>query len=223
MLEDLKAKVCRACQQLKAAGLVIQTEGNVSERSPDGKLFVIKPSGMSYDDLRPEHMVVVDLDGKVVDGDLNPSTDTPTCVEIYRARPDILAIAHTHSPFATAWSQGGEPMPLPVYGTTHADAFGGPVPVTRLLTPEEVAEAYERYTGKVILEVLPNPARAVFVFGHGPFTFGRDANEAVKHAEILEKVTMMAIVKTPKAALADHLLRKHYERKHGEGKYYGQG
>ncbi|MDO8559896.1 MAG: class II aldolase/adducin family protein [bacterium] len=220
MLEAIKDRVWRACQRLVVVNLVIQTEGNVSERTPDGRFFVIKPSGVPYVELQPDHFVVVDLEGRVREGKLKPSTDTPTHLEIYRRRPDIGAICHTHSPYASAWAQMG--TPLPCFGTTHADAFGGAVPVTRLLTPAEVVEGYERAIGRVIAEVLPQTARAVLVAGHGPFSFGENGLEAVRYAEILEKVAMMATVNRPARPLPAHILHKHYDRKHGAGRYYGQ-
>ncbi len=220
MLEALKERVWRAHLKLLEARLVIQTEGNVSERSPNGEYFVIKPSGVAYPVLKPEDLVVLDMEGRVCEGRYRPSTDTPTHLEIYRSRPDIGGIAHTHSPYATAWAQGLEPIPC--YGTTHADAFGTDVPLTRQLTQEEVREAYEKNTGKVILEVLGPKATAVLVAGHAPFTFGKDGMEAVAHAEILEKVALMALWKPPRESLAEHVRLKHFERKHGAGQYYGQ-
>ena len=207
--------------RLVEAGLVLQTEGNVSERSTDGRFVVIKPSGVPYHELKPEHFVVVDMEGRVCEGTFKPSTDLPTHLELYLAKPDIGGIAHTHSLHATCWAQAGES--LPCFGTTHADAFGDTVPVTRHLTPEEVVEAYERFTGRAILEVISSGARAVLVTGHGPFTFGESAHRAVDYAEILEKVARMALLKTPQKPLPEHVRRKHWERKHGSGRYYGQG
>ena len=228
MLEELKAEVCQANLDLMKAGLVTLTWGNVSGLSPDGKLVVIKPSGVDYDTMGPEHMVVVDLDGKVVEGDLRPSSDTPTHVLLYKHFEGIGGVTHTHSSLATAFAQAR--VELTCYGTTHADHFYGPVPVTRPLTQAEVEEAYEVNTGVVIVERFAelNPVEmpAVLVAGHAPFTWGKDPAGAVKNAVALEAVARMAyqtLVIDPNAGPApESVVRKHYERKHGPNAYYGQ-
>ena len=223
--DELKKNVCGENLRLLAEGLVIVTEGNVSEISPDRKHFVIKPSGVDYDKLTPEKMVTVDLSGAVIEGDGNPSTDTPTHAEIYRKFPEVKGIAHTHSPFATIFSQMKKPIPC--YGTTHADAFFEEIPVTRSLTEDEIFVDFELNTGKVIAEILkPSHHPAILVAGHGPFTFGESAKLAVDHAQILEKVAMMALLGKYDAPLQDAILKyRHFHRKHGSGehKYYGQG
>ena len=224
-LTELKKEVCEQNCRLAKEHLVIITEGNVSQITPDRKHFVIKPSGVEYSDLTPEKMVIVDLLGNVVGGGMRPSSDTPTHAEIYRHFPEIKGIAHTHSPFATIFAQMKKSIPC--YGTTHADAFLGDVPVTRSLVEDEIFVDFELNTGKVINEKL-NPAehRAILVAGHGPFTFGESAKSAVDHATILEKVAMMALLGTYDKPLQDSLLKsRHFHRKHGKGghKYYGQG
>ncbi|MCU0960693.1 MAG: L-ribulose-5-phosphate 4-epimerase AraD [Pirellulaceae bacterium] len=228
MLQQLKEEVCQANQALVAHGLVTLTWGNVSGLSEDGQHVVIKPSGIPYARLRPEQMVVVDLEGRVVDGPLRPSSDTPTHVWLYRHLRGIGGITHTHSPQATAFAQAR--VEIPCLGTTHADHFFGPVPVTRVLTPAEVAEAYEAHTGRVIVErfadldplVLP----AVLVAGHAPFVWGRDAAESVANAVALEAVAAMAqatwALRRDAPLLESYVLDKHHQRKHGAGAYYGQ-
>jgi len=228
MLEELKAEVCQANLDLMKAGLVTLTWGNVSGLSPDGELVVIKPSGVDYDTMGPEHMVVVDLDGKVVEGDLRPSSDTPTHVLLYKHFEGIGGVTHTHSSLATAFAQAR--VELNCYGTTHADHFYGPVPVTRPLTQAEVEEAYEVNTGVVIVErfaeLKPVEMPAVLVAGHAPFTWGKDPAGAVKNAVALEAVAEMAIamktIAPQPTPLESYVLDKHYLRKHGKNAYYGQ-
>lgn len=221
MHEDLKRRVCVANRRLETAGLVILTEGNVSEVTPDRKHCVIKPSGVEYRDLTPEKMVVVNMNGEAVEGKLLPSSDTPTHLEIYRRFPHVGGIAHTHSPFATIFAQTRKPIPC--YGTTHADLCFGDIPVTRALTEAEIFGAYEMNTGNAIAELLAeHPHPCVLVASHGPFTFGASAKEAVDHAHALEKVAMMAALGEYKGPIHDALLKKHYFRKHGKDRYYGQ-
>ncbi|MBR2756321.1 MAG: L-ribulose-5-phosphate 4-epimerase AraD, partial [Lachnospiraceae bacterium] len=191
-------------------------------------LVVIKPSGVSYEEMKPEDMVVVDLDGNVVEGNLRPSSDTMTHLELYKAFPEIGGIVHTHSRWATSFAQAG--IPLKAFGTTHADTFFGDVPITRMLTPEEINGAYEKETGTVIVECLegkdPMAAPAVLVQSHGPFTWGKDGKEAVHNAVVLEEVAFMAYhalqLNPSVERIPQTILDKHYYRKHGENAYYGQ-
>ncbi len=230
MLEELKSLVCEANLELPRRGLVTYTWGNVSAIDRESSLIVIKPSGVAYEDLSPESMVVVDLSGRVVEGGLKPSSDTPTHLFLYREFPQIGGIVHTHSPEATAFAQAARD--IPPYGTTHADYFYGPVPCTREISPEETREAYEENTGRLIAETLkergtdPERMPAVLCRSHGPFAFGRDAAEAVYHAVVLEEVARMARLTeqaNPKALPAPgHVLDKHFSRKHGPDAYYGQ-
>ena len=228
MLEDLKQQVCRANLELVRYGLVTLTWGNVSGLSPDGRFMVIKPSGISYERMAPEAMSVVDLDGNVVEGKLRPSSDTPTHVRLYRAFQGIGGITHTHSPKATAFAQAR--MEIPCLGTTHADHFFGPVPVTRSLTADEVEQAYEANTGEVIVErfhdIDPLEMPGVLVAGHGPFSWGKDAWDSVKNAVALESVADMVLttrlLRSDGPELEDYVLNKHYQRKHGPKAYYGQ-
>lgn len=220
-LEDLKIIVCEQNRRLPEAGLVILTEGNVSQISSDRKFVVIKPSGVEYHALTPDQMVVVDMEGNMVQGSLKPSVDTPTHIEIYRKYPEIGGITHTHSSFATIFAQMQKPIPC--YGTTHADAFFDEVPVTRTLTDEEITGNLEVHTAKVICEVLDQKnARCVLVASHGPFTFGKNAKESVDHASIAEQVAMMAILGQYQSPIQRALLEKHFNRKHGKDRYYGQ-
>ena len=192
--------------------------------------MVIKPSGVSYDELTPDDLVVLDLDGKVVDGKLNPSSDTKTHLELYKAFPEIGGIVHTHSPYAVGWAQAGRD--IPAYGTTHADYFYGPVPCCRSLTEQEVEEDYERNTGLVIVETFrqreldPVHVPGAICRNHGPFTWGKDAAQAVYHAVVLEEVAKMAVYTTQIAPDAQpapqYVLDKHFLRKHGPNAYYGQ-
>lgn len=228
--EGLSEAVYRANVALVDAGLVFGTFGNVSGVDRDAGLFVIKPSGVPYDQLSPAAMVPVSLaSGEVLDGDLRPSSDAPTHLELYRAFP-CGGIAHTHSETATAFAQAGAPVRC--LGTTHADYFRGDVPVTRALTTDEIANGYERNTGLVIVEVFrtlglsPQDVPAVLVAGHGPFAWGADAAEAVEHARVLEYVArldLMTRLITPEpGALATFLIDRHHGRKHGPDAYYGQ-
>lgn len=220
MLEQIKKNVADANLRLPKLSLVILTEGNVSEISPDRKYVIIKPSGVDYAELTPEKMIVVDMEGNVVDGSLKPSTDTPTHLEIYKKFPEIGGITHTHSTYATIFAQMKKTIPC--YGTTHADLCGE-VPVTRDLARNEVERDYETNTGKAICETLKvNFSPCVLVSSHGPFTFGKNAAEAVNHAQILEKVATMAIMGNYKGSIDGHLFKKHHNRKHGKNYYYGQ-
>lgn len=230
MLSKLRKKVWEANMELPRRGLVTYTWGNVSGIDREKGLVVIKPSGVSYDELTPEMLVVLDLQGNVVEGELNPSSDTKTHLELYKQYPDIGGVVHTHSTNAVAWAQAG--MDIPCFGTTHADYFHGPIPCTRSLTPEEVDEDYERNTGKVIIETLTerkiNPVHtpAVICRNHGPFTWGKDPAQAVYHAVVLEEVAKMGILTrelNPEAEEApQHVQDKHFLRKHGPNAYYGQ-
>jgi len=228
MLEQLKKEVCAANCLLPAHGLVTFTWGNVSAIDRESGLVVIKPSGVEYDKLTPDDMVVLSLDGKKVEGKLSPSSDTPTHLELYRRFPEIGGVAHTHSRWATIYAQAGRAVPI--LGTTHADAFYGDVPCTRKMTEEEIAGEYELETGKVIVETFdaldPMAIPGVLVNSHGPFTWGKDCKKAVEHAVILEEVAMMAWHTTamnPQVSFQQALADKHYLRKHGAGAYYGQG
>ncbi len=230
MLENLRKAVYEANMELPRRNLVTYTWGNVSGIDREKGLVVIKPSGVEYDELSPDNLVILNLDGQVVEGDLNPSSDTKTHLELYKAFPQIGGIVHTHSPHAVGWAQAGRDIPC--YGTTHADYFYGPIPCARSLTEQEVAEDYEMNTGKVIAETFAqrglNPVHvpAVICRSHGPFTWGRDAAQAVYHAVVLEEVARMAlytIAVDPNAAPApQHVQDKHFMRKHGPNAYYGQ-
>ena len=230
MLKKLKHAVYEANMELPRRGLVTYTWGNVSGIDRERGLVVIKPSGVSYDELTPEDLVVLDLDGNVVDGKLNPSSDTRTHLELYKAFPEIGGIVHTHSPYAVGWAQAGQD--IPAYGTTHADYFYGPVPCCRSLTEQEVEEDYERDTGLVIVETFqqreldPIHVPGAICRNHGPFTWGRDAAQAVYHAVVLEEVAKMAVYTTQIAPDAEpapqYVLNKHFMRKHGPNAYYGQ-
>ena len=231
MLEELKQAVYAANMELPQKGLVTYTWGNVSGIDREKGLFVIKPSGVSYDDLKPEDMVVMDLEGNKVEGKLNPSSDTKTHLELYKAFPEIGGIVHTHSVYAVAFAQAGRDIKS--YGTTHADYFYGDIPCTRSLTPQEVDEDYETNTGKVIVETLkargidPLHVPGVLCASHGPFTWGKDAAQAVYHAVVLEEVARMALLTkqvNPSAVPAPQNIQdKHFLRKHGPNAYYGQG
>ena len=235
MLEELKEKVCKANLDLVKHGLVIFTWGNVSAIDRESGLVVIKPSGVSYDNMKPSDMVVVDLDGKVVEGDLNPSSDTPTHLVLYKAFKNIGGVVHTHSTYATAWAQAGKDIPN--IGTTHADYFHDDIPCTRDMRKNEVFGEYEKETGNVIVErfarLNPDDTPGVLVKNHGPFTWGTDAFNAVHNAVVLEEVAKMAFIsKTIEFTYLDlvphtpsmnrHLIEKHYSRKHGPNAYYGQ-
>jgi L-ribulose-5-phosphate 4-epimerase len=227
MLEKLKEDVFRANLDLVRHGLVRMTFGNVSGFDRASELMVIKPSGMSYNEMTADDMVVTDMSGNVIEGTLKPSTDTPTHLALYKSFPAIGGIVHTHSTYATAWAQAGRP--LPCLGTTHADYFHGSVPVTRKLTPEETENDYEFNTGLVIAgalegrDVLSIPA--VLVLSHGPFTWGTSPAVAVHNAVMLEEVAHIAALSVsiaPPVEIDRHLLDRHYLRKHGFNAYYGQ-
>ena len=230
MLEELKQEVCAANLRLVEYDLVVLTWGNVSAITPDRRYVVIKPSGVDYGAMGPEQMVVTDLDGQVVEGDLRPSSDLMTHLELYRAFPSAGAVVHTHSRHAVAWAQAERD--LPCYGTTHADTFYGPVPCTRHLTEQEVEEGYERNTGVVIAETFrqrnvgPAAVPGVLVCKHGPFAWGANCRKAVENALILEETARMALLTRqldPQVQPApQYLLDKHYFRKHGANAYYGQ-
>ena len=230
MLEELKKRVYEANMLLPKYVLVTFTWGNVSEIDRETGYFVIKPSGVDYETMTPDDMVVMDLDGNRIEGRYKPSSDTATHIELYKKYPEIGGVVHTHSPEATSWAQAGRSIPL--YGTTHADYFYGDIPCARVLTPEELEEAYERNTGVVIIETFekaginPMHTPAVLCTNHGPFAWGKDAHEAVHNAVVLEEVAKMA-TKTesinPRAPKApDYLKDKHFFRKHGANAYYGQ-
>ena len=227
MLEELKEKVFRANLDLVKHGLVIFTWGNASAIDRSSGLVVIKPSGVSYDDMKPSDMVVVDMDGNVVEGSLHPSSDTPTHLELYKAFGATGGVVHTHSTYATAWAQAG--LDIPVMGTTHADYFYGDIPCTRDMTKDEVAGDYERLTGLVIVEAFrgrnPMHTPGVLVKNHGPFSWGTDADDAVHNGVVMEQVGKMAFVSrllNPAVAMNGHLTEKHFNRKHGANAYYGQ-
>jgi len=230
MLEELKERVWRANLDLVKHGLVILTWGNVSGIDRSSGLVIIKPSGVSYEEMQPGDMVVVSLEeGKIVEGRYKPSSDTPTHLELYRAFPQIGGVVHTHSMYATIWAQAR--LPIPVLGTTHADNFNGPIPCTRMLKPSEIKSDYELNTGRVIVESFkkldPMEMPAILVAGHGPFTWGISPEKAVENAVVLEYVARMAletkIVNSKAKPIPEVLLHKHFYRKHGPGAYYGQG
>jgi L-ribulose-5-phosphate 4-epimerase len=228
MLEELKQRVYQANMDLVKNGLVLFTWGNASGMDKDAGLFVIKPSGVSYDVLRPEDMVVVDLKGDVVEGKYRPSSDTATHLEIYKHFPSVGGIVHTHSTYATSWAQAGRSIPC--YGTTQADYFYGDIPCTRSMTVDEIQNDYEKNTGLVICETFRDrditAVPGVICVNHGPFAFGKDPAQAVYHATVLEQCAKMAslteainpYVKPAQQAILD----KHYLRKHGKNAYYGQ-
>ena len=229
MLEELKRQVCEANLLLPKYNLVTFTWGNVSGIDRESRLVVIKPSGVPYEGMTPEDMVVVDLEGNVVDGKWKPSSDTPTHVELYKAFPDCGGIVHTHSRWATTFAQAG--MDIPAMGTTQGDYFYGAIPCTRPMTDEEIQGEYEKETGKVIIETFrdkdPAAIPGVLVFSHGPFTWGKDPMDAVHNAVVLEEVAFMdwhAMALCPeRGPMQQTLLDKHYLRKHGKNAYYGQG
>ena len=229
MLEKLKEEVCQANLDLVDHGLVIFTWGNVSGIDRESGLVVIKPSGVSYDGMSPEDMVVVDLDGKVVEGKYKPSSDTATHVVLYKNFPNIGGVVHTHSEWATSWAQAGKS--IPAVGTTHADYFYGTVPCTRKMTAEEIKTAYELETGNVIVEcfqsqnINPDYVPGVLVNNHAPFSWGTDAHNAVHNAVVLEevaKMTFRSFQLNSKTEMSQTLLDKHFLRKHGKDAYYGQ-
>lgn len=229
MFEELKERVYQANLLLPKYDLVKFTWGNVSEITEDRKYIVIKPSGVEYDQMKVSDMVVVDMDGNVIEGKLKPSSDTPTHIELYKSFPEISGITHTHSRWATIMAQAK--LDVKAVGTTHADYFYGPIPVTRDMTKEEIEGEYEKNTGLVIIEtfkernIKADQVPAVLVANHGPFTFGKDAGDSVFHSVVLEEAAFMdwhleSLGK--KDSMSQDLLDKHYLRKHGENSYYGQ-
>ncbi|WP_167958861.1 L-ribulose-5-phosphate 4-epimerase [Anaerosporobacter faecicola] len=228
MLEQLKEQVYKANMELPKRNLVTYTWGNVSGIDREKGLFVIKPSGVNYEELKPEDMVVIDMEGNRVEGRYNPSTDTATHLELYKAFPEIGGVVHTHSSWATVWAQAGRSIPS--YGTTHADYFYGDIPCARSLTQEEIDEAYEKNTGKVIIEAFANRnpmyVPGVLCTNHGPFTWGKDAAQAVYNAVVLEEVAKMAhyteSINPNVKPIPQALMDKHFLRKHGANAYYGQ-
>ena len=230
MLEQLKKEVYEANMELPKRGLVTYTWGNVSGIDREAGLFVIKPSGVDYEKLSPEDMVVLDLEGNVVEGKYRPSSDTATHLELYKKYPEIGGVVHTHSPWATSWAQASREIPC--YGTTHADYFYGTIPCARNLTKEEIDAGYEKNTGMVIIETFeglginPMYTPGVLCANHGPFTWGKDAHDAVHNSVVLEEVAKMAAqaeVINPKLKLAPQEMQdKHFFRKHGANAYYGQ-
>ena len=230
MLEKLRQEVYIANMELPKRGLVTYTWGNVSGIDRESGLIVIKPSGVEYEELTPEDLVIVDLENNIVEGKLNPSSDTKTHVELYKSFKNIGGVVHTHSSYAVGWAQAGKDIPC--YGTTHADYFYGSIPCTRTLTPEEIDEDYELNTGKIIVETFKNrvldpvAVPGVICKSHGVFTWGKNAAQAVYHAVVLEEVAKMAsftVLVNPNAASApQHVIDKHYLRKHGANAYYGQ-
>ena len=228
MLEALKEQVCNANLALPQHGLVKFTWGNVSGFDRSQGLFVIKPSGVPYENLKPEDMVVVDIKGRIIEGRLNPSSDTSTHLALYQAFPELGGIVHTHSTWATIWAQAGRS--IPALGTTHADYYYGEIPCTRPMTADEINGAYEYETGNVIVDTLrriqPSSMPGVLVHSHAPFCWGKDADEAVHNAVVLEEVAKLAyhsLALNPTLRPLDQtLLDKHYLRKHGPGAYYGQ-
>lgn len=230
MLEELKEIVLRANLELPKKNLVTYTWGNVSGIDREKGLVVIKPSGVPYEELKAEDMVVLDMDGNKVEGDMRPSSDTPTHIALYKAYPELGGVVHTHSRYATIWAQAGKS--IPPLGTTHADYFYGPIPCTRPLTQEEIEGEYELNTGKVIIETFNNAGinpvyvPGVVVQSHGPFSWGKTPDEAVHNAVVMEEVGMMALntkLLNPSVPDVDaFLLDKHFMRKHGKNAYYGQ-
>ncbi len=228
MLEQLKQSVCEANLQLQKHNLVIYSWGNVSGIDRSSGIVAIKPSGFSYDELTPDKMVLLSLDGQIIEGTLKPSSDTPTHLELYRNFKSIGGICHTHSPNATIWAQAEREIPC--LGTTHADNFYGPIPVTKPMTKQQIETDYELNTGRVIVKRFarldPMQMPAVLVANHGPFTWGKDAAEAVENAVVLEQTAMMALgtitINPKQKKISQVLLDKHYLRKHGKNAYYGQ-
>ena len=230
MLEELKKKVYEANMELPARKLVTFTWGNVSGIDREKGLVVIKPSGVDYEVMKPEDMVVLDLEGNIVEGSMKPSSDTPTHIELYKAVPNIGGVVHTHSPEATSWAQAGRDIPL--YGTTHADYFYGAIPCARSLTKEEIDEAYEKNTGLVIIETFktrqidPDYTPGVLCTNHGVFSWGTDPDNAVHNSVVMEEVAKMALrtelLRPGVQPAPDYLKDKHFFRKHGANAYYGQ-
>lgn len=230
MLEELKAQVLLANLELDKKKLITYTWGNVSGIDREKGFIVIKPSGVSYDNMKAEDMVVVDLEGKIVEGNYKPSSDTATHIELYKKYPELGGVVHTHSTFATSWAQAC--CDIPALGTTHADYFYGDIPCTRKLTEAEITGQYEVETGKLIIETIENrkikaiEVPGIIVSSHGPFTWGKTPDEAVHNAVVLEEVAKMAyytVSISPRIKQADSFLQdKHYLRKHGKNAYYGQ-
>ena len=227
MLEKLKEEVFKANLDLVKHGLVIFTWGNVSAIDRATGLLVIKPSGVSYEDMKAEDMVVIDLEGKIVEGKLKPSSDTATHLVLYKTFPNIGGVVHTHSTYATSWGQAG--MNIPNIGTTHSDYFSDAIPCTRDMTQQEVEGEYELETGNVIIDCFnglnPDFIPGVLVKNHGPFSWGKDAHDAVHNAVVMEQVAKMAYISygvNPDLTMSRHLIQKHFFRKHGPGAYYGQ-
>ena len=228
MLEKLKQQVFQANLDLVKHGLVIFTWGNVSAIDREKELVVIKPSGVSYDKMNPKDMVVLNLYGKVIEGNLKPSSDAATHLVLYRQFKNIGGVVHTHSEWATSWAQAG--LGIPAIGTTHADYFYGEIPCTRKMTKEEIETEYELETGKIIIErfkdLNPDNIPGVLVNNHGPFSWGKDADDAVHNAVVMEevaKMTFRSLYLNPKTEMDQTLLDKHFLRKHGKDAYYGQG
>lgn len=228
MLQELKKAVCQANLELQKQQLVIYSWGNVSGIDRTEALVVIKPSGVLYDELTPDKMAVLDLEGKIIEGTLNPSSDTPTHLELYRNFEAVGGICHTHSVNATMWAQACKEIPC--FGTTHADNFYGPIPVTDIMTEEQIKDDYELNTGKVIVKRFagmdPMQIPAVLVANHGPFTWGKDPAAAVEATVVLEQIAAMALgtitINPGQGQISSALLDKHYLRKHGKNAYYGQ-
>ena len=227
MLEQLKQQVLKANLDLVKHHLVILTWGNASAIDRESGLVVIKPSGVDYDNMTADDMVVVDLDGNIIEGNLRPSSDTPTHLALYRRFPEIGGVVHTHSTYATAWSQAG--LDIPNIGTTHADTFHRDIPCTNEMSKEQIDSAYEASTGDIIAEAFeginPMHTPAVLVRHHGPFTWGKSADDAVHNAVVLEEVAKMASISValnPNIEMNNDLIEKHYNRKHGANAYYGQ-
>lgn len=227
MLSTLKEKVFQANLDLVKHGLVIFTWGNVSAIDRENGLIVIKPSGVSYENMKAEDMVVVDMEGRIIEGKLKPSSDTPTHLVLYKSFPDIGGIVHTHSTYATAWAQAG--LDIPNIGTTHSDYFSDAIPCTTDMTRQEIEGEYEKETGNVIVKrfegLNPNYIPGVLVKNHGPFSWGKDASDAVHNAVVMEEVAKMAFTAysiNSNLTMNPHLIKKHFYRKHGPDAYYGQ-
>lgn len=229
MLQSLREQVLEANLELVRKALVLYTFGNASGISREEGLVVIKPSGVPYEQMKPEHMVVTDLSGRIVEGKLKPSSDLPTHLVLYNHFAEIGGVAHTHSEYATAWAQARRPIPC--FGTTHADYFHGPVPVTAEMTDQEIAEDYEKNTGLAIVRSLgktpPSSTPAILVANHGPFAWGEDVDAAAHNAVVLEAIARMAYftlgINAAAQPVGGALHDKHYLRKHGKNAYYGQG
>ena len=228
--KTLREESFEANLEIKRRNLAIYTWGNASAFNPDKGVFAIKPSGVEYDELTPKKMVLVDLEGKVIDGKLKPSSDTKTHLVLYRKFMGIFGVTHTHSPYAVAWAQAGKPVP--VFGTTHADNCAYEIPCTAFMNPEEVKNNYELETGNLIVNTFKNSSldysqiKMTLVAGHGPFTWGNSASQSVYHSVILEEIGKIALftvtIDSNAKPLPEHIIKKHWERKHGANAYYGQ-